>query len=319
MMEKIAYLQNINNTTLDLASELCLTSVLINEKNLNEDNLASIKDVLGPVSVGVCIDIFSGKDLLAQFGNAISQEATNKEAKYNDYFGVCPNNEEVRRFKLQRIQELIEVKNVSTIWLDSLHYPTYWQLPEPLIFDTCYCATCMKKFSEFIYGEKLPEKLDELVEAIDGQYYIEWLEFKCKTITSFVSEVKDLIRKSGKDIKLGAFIVPWVDKEYGSANTRILGQSLSELSEHVDFISPMLYFKALNRDIEWVSSTLEYYSAFGSKVIASVLLAKEISDEEVSKLLDVLSNKPLEGILISDLSGFSAESPKVSYLKKAFC
>ncbi|MEK7594963.1 MAG: hypothetical protein AAB443_00010 [Patescibacteria group bacterium] len=213
------------------------------------------------------IDVFSlGVEVLTE----PFVEALGVVPPAGSYKPICPNNVLVREKRLKEVEETLNTNLVTSIWLYNLHFPTVWNAPEPTLLDTCYCKHCITNFSAYLGGESLPTAKNELVEAIEGQYYIEWLEFKCKTITSFVEDVKKLIGVCGRTVKLGIFVPPWNDKEYGSGITRLLGLDLYTLSGLVDVISPMLFYKELARDLEWVGGMLDYYKAFtGAKIIPS--------------------------------------------------
>ncbi|OGC50281.1 hypothetical protein A2716_03675 [candidate division WWE3 bacterium RIFCSPHIGHO2_01_FULL_40_23] len=319
-MEKSSQILNSDPAFLRLLDELCLSSVIVDEKNLDETFISSVLRVNDGLNIDVSVEVFSGGELLSEFPSAAPLEAEGRDCSKDWYYGVCPNNEDVRRSKLERIKELSLNKNIRSIILSSLHYPTYWIPSEPIIFDTCYCEVCINKFREgYLNNEKLPESRKELVEAIDGQFYLEWLEFKTKTITSFVESASEVI--SGiSSVKLGAFIIPWTDKEYGSAITRILGQNAFELSSKLDFICPMLYFKLNEKDLSFVDEMLEYYSS--CVLYPSILTSKELDSMgilELQSLLSLLSKKDLMGLSIADSSQVFNNEEKLKVLKEAFC
>ncbi len=320
-MEKAIFIPDFNKEFLNKLASLSLTSVFLNETNLNDSSISKIQESLPSVAINVCLNIFSGKDLLDKFPDCNPVEASGRDCSYLWYQGVCPNNEKVRKLRLVEVQKALDLNGLSGVWLDSLHFPTFWQKNDPEIFDSCYCKNCMEKFKKYIGGDTLPEKLEDLVDAIDGQYYLEWLQFKSDTISSFVESVKELVQKSGKNIKLGIFVVPWKDKEYGSAVTRILGTDFSTLGDLVDYLTPMLFSQTLGRDSSWVKESVEYFEVFGTKILPAIFSTKEasqISDLDFESILDRALSKPSVGAVITDITDIVNNPSKFSILRSKF-
>ncbi|MBI4091239.1 hypothetical protein HY419_00640 [candidate division WWE3 bacterium] len=320
-MEKIVFLTDINEEMLRLIKQLNANSILLDAGKITENGVSLILQNYEGLGIYAVLDVFAGGDLLKKFPGAKAEEASKRPVSYEWYQGVCPNNRELRDYLLQEAKKLMANKNLKGLFLNFLHFPAFWMLPEPELFDTCYCETCIGKFKDFIMGDSLPESGEKLVEAIDGQYYLEWLNFKTLSITSFLEDVRGAVGNSDARGKLGVFAVPWKDKEYGSAIVRILGQSAFDFSTLADYVSPMLYYKTLGRNIEWVNDTIDYYELFGGRVLPSILFSQEalaMDQKEFEKLLNFTFSTKTHGVIIQDVTGVLGDSDKMTALLQKF-
>ena len=313
-MEKALYLTDLNSDFLDKAKELAPSAIFLREASFDAVSTSLLKEVLPDCRLNILIDIFSTSDLAEDMIETMPIEAQGRDVSFKWYTGICPNNKRIREYRLNRIEALITNPHVFGIWLDELHYPTFWQAAEPEIFDTCYCSTCLSLFtSSKLEGDKLPTKLEDIVDAIDGQYYTEWLEFKSESITSFAKEVLAKVRTSGKNTKLGFFAVPWTDQDFGTGNKRLLGQNLDDLTELFDYISPMLYSSLLGKDSAWIQSVLDYFSQFTHNLYPALFSSAELpslSTNQLHEIMTILKGNHLKGALVMDFAGLinSAEA-----------
>ncbi|RJR26222.1 hypothetical protein C4561_05775 [candidate division WWE3 bacterium] len=258
----------------------------------------SLKEHFGTeMDVYSTVNVFQGEDLFSKFPDAKAVEGQGKTVAGDTYVGVCPTHPGVRDFALEKVRNLI-AEGVRGIWLDHLRYPTIWESQTHEIFDTCYCDRCLKLFSEEIDESIDGATLEDKVLLIDGSFYIEWLDFKIGQINSLVKSIKDEIVKSGKDIKLGIFVVPWEEKDYGSGMKRLLGQDLISLSGVADVISPMLYYKEIGESPEWIKEKISYYWDLGISVVPAISLANS-SPDVLTELLNTMSVSASNGVIIS--------------------
>src|SRR3990167_5103429 len=223
-MHKSGFLLNVEDSVLEGASQLNLNSVLVSSENISPQTTSQIKEKLGQVEIYASVIVFAGKDLLEKCPDAKAVDSNDKDTISDPLIGICPTHPGVRKNRLEEIKRVLE-NDVQGVWLNHMRYPTSWESANPDILDTCYCERCLKMFEEYI-GEPIAgvggegTALQNIALHIDGSYYHEWLEFKAGQVVSFVEEAKALIAASGKEIKLGMFIVPWKDKDYGAGIQR---------------------------------------------------------------------------------------------------
>lgn len=324
-MNKSAFLFSLSKEILQQAKELNLSSIYLNEKYISKENTSLIKEILGnDIKIYVEISIFAGKDLLEKYPDSKPVDALGKATHKDWYFGICPTHEGVRKERLEKIQELSK-ENIDGIFLDFIRYPTKWEEPDPYILDTCYCPRCLKLFEAYI-GEPIEgvggegTQLENTALHIDGSYYHEWLEFKTNTITSFVSDAKDVLSLN-ENILLGLFAVPWDDSEYGSAIKRIIGQDFMKLSEYIDIFSPMLYHKMCGKDITWIKDKVDYFWQIGKPFLPLIQTEPkpiEISFDEFKHALSYASELPSQGVCVFFLEDLIRHKELFDYTKEYF-
>lgn len=300
--------------------ELNLDIVFIPFHETTAVNLDKIRKSKSGIKINVEIPVFAGKELIEKFPDAVPVEVSGLKTEKEWYIGVCPTHPGVREECLRKIDDLL-LLNPDGVWLDFIRYPTKWEEPNPYILDTCYCARCLKLFSEYIGEPITGNTLEEKALLIDGSYYIEWLEFKTSQITTMVKEVKDKIRIFSKNIKLGFFAVPWEDKEYGAGIKRIIAQDFGQLSSIVDEFSPMLYHKMCGKPVEWIKQKVDYFWNFQKPFLPLIQTEpriSEISVDEFKKSLELASQKPSQGVCIFFLEDLIKQCEKYEIAIKFF-
>jgi len=131
---------------------------------------------------------------------------------------------EVHQYWLNRISMALKY-NIDGIHLDYIRYP----INQRFSYDSVTCSMFKKE-----YG------FTPIEVSHDGgsMIWCEWIKWNSKQVTGFVSEVKDLIDKSGKKVELGADVFPNLD-----ISKFEIGQDWSQWADQglVDFVCPMLY------------------------------------------------------------------------------
>lgn len=294
-----------------------LDSVFLHHSNLTSFTIAEVKNsILPKTEIYGEASVFFDKDLLAEFPDAKPVEAEGKDTGA----GLCPTHPKVREAQLEQIRQYLKLE-IDGIWLNHIRYPTKWNAVKPEILDTCYCERCLGLFEDYI-GEKLEAKnLEETVLLIDGSYYHEWLTFKCEQISSFVKSVKELIIESGNSHKLGLFVVPWEDKEFGAGIKRVVSQDFAQLSNYADQISPMLYHKMCGKSPEWIREKVEYFWNVGLPflpIVQTESMPEEISTAEFQQVLDNAVASPSSGVCVFYLADLLSHESLLLQLQKFF-
>lgn len=131
---------------------------------------------------------------------------------------------DVRKYWLSQISEALDY-DIAGIHLDYIRFP----VNQMFSYDSITCSEFKKE-----YG------FSPLDVAHDGGSIIwcEWIKWNQEQITSMVREVNALIKRSGKDILLGADVFP----DPAESETAI-GQSWKTWASEgiIDFVCPMLY------------------------------------------------------------------------------
>lgn len=319
-MHKSVFILSLpDNPIIEALSDLTLDSVILGNNLATNENINSLKNKLNKVKIYAELPVFSQKDLAEEYPDSIPVDSLGNKLNFSDCHFLCPSHEEVRNEILNKTKNLT-TSGVDGIWLNFIRYATSWQFPDPKILDTCYCDRCLNKFEEYI-GEKLCFKdYEELYLLIDGSYYFEWLEFKSEQITSIISEILEITSKNNSSIELGAFIVPWMEKDFGAGIKRIVAQDVEKMSKYIQMFSPMLYHKMLGKDVEWVKEMTDYYWQSGVNFLPLVQTepkVSEISPEEFKLAINYATSGVSKGVCIYFFEDLVMNRPKLFDIVKS--
>ena len=308
-MNKSILLKEINNKILEDIKDLNLFAVVLPFQKVSVENIDMIRKILGEkVSIEVLFTCFEGKKLQDKFPEAIPVEVEGKEINISNYHPVSPINLQVHDHLLTELKKLKDM-SINTVWLNHLHFPTKWWVNDPQILDTDYSDMALSAFSRYIGEDIEGSNLEEKFLHIDGSYYHEWLLFKSSIINSFVERVKSLLNPSG--IKVGAILVPWEEKDYRAAITRVLGQDHSVLVDLVDKLALSLPYNQMGMDNEWVKAKINYFWHLGRKFTSFVDVDDNQNDFE--QLIPTLLQMPSDGFVLDSYKDLT--SYEIKYLK----
>jgi len=221
------------------------------------------------------------------------------------YYGLCPNQEELRKQKLEQFRKLIKNPRLDGVWLDFIRYPIRWEYENPGTLDNCFCDDCIRLYREAVADEfELPENLGraELAEWILKNHLPSWIEFKTDRICSWVHEARLLRDKIRPDATIGIFTVPWSPNEFDRAIHRIVGQDYAKLAADVDIFSPMVYHLLCRRDADWPARFTADTKARTNRPVWPIVQAmdrpSELSGEELRQVIISSTNASETGVII---------------------
>jgi hypothetical protein len=173
------------------------------------------------------------------------------------YIGMPPTDCRRREGALAEIKSIARTYPVDGIFIDFVRWPLHWEIelrpgrerPPDSSFDPATLA----KFEEATGA--LPRDLDTTSERaawIRRNRLAEWVEFKCRIVSDFVSEAQNALKETKAAAELGMYVVPDVN----GLTAPLTGQRIEDLAPLVDWIAPMLYHNILLQAPSWVSSTL---------------------------------------------------------------
>lgn len=300
-MHKSVFIFNAKKEILAALRELPLDSVFVGLHALTEESLKSLRSVIGKkTKVYVELGVFAGQDKLDKYPDALPIDSTGKPISVDVFAGVCPTHPGVRKDLLSDVQKALDL-GVDGLWLDFIRYPSRWETMQ--LMDTCYCPRCKKLFKE--------SKMS-------------WTDFKVAQITSMVQAVRNLVNKSGKKFTLGAFLVPWTQKEHKGAILKVLGQDIHEFSKYVDIISPMTYQRIHRRNLFWLKRMIRYYADTLSTPFLPLIQTENspnyLPDREFKRSLEIVTRPPSMGVItffLNDLIDRNKKS-KLKILKEFY-
>jgi hypothetical protein len=176
------------------------------------------------------------------------------------YAGICPNQDWLRRQKLAEIEAMLRSGRYDVINLDFIRYPVYWEVPEPKIPDTCYCATCLTKFQNDT-GIGIPRGLGDVPAKaawIKSNHAELWYRWRAEQITGFCAEVKRLRDRIRPATKIALAAVPWQPSDYGNAIYKVVGQDFRALAKVIDVFNPMSYHVLNQRPVAWIGEVNDH-------------------------------------------------------------
>ena len=198
------------------------------------------------------------------------------------YVGMSPTDRRRQEEVLAKIQSVARSYPVDGVFLDFARWPLHWEIelrPErssPL--DSSFDAGTLAMFEEA--AGPLPRGLDApsaRADWIRRNRLGEWLEFKCKVVSDFVSDARKALREAKANAELGIYLVPDVN----GLTEPLTGQRVKDLAPSVDWIAPMLYHNILLQPPTWISSTLAQVVKVAGKKTLPVLQADSNRDPAV--------------------------------------
>lgn len=267
---------------------------------------------------------FKGNEVWEEFPEARPVEDNmNLLEQDGNYFGVNPAYEPYRRQLLKKFEEVINGYDIDGIWLDFIRWPCHWEVKDTYLPQTSFDEYTTDRFERECNIKLKSMSEQDKTKEILVEYNEEWIAWRCDIINSWVEEARDIIKRSGRNITLGMFTVPWTDKDKGNAIINIIGQDFEALSSYIDIFSPMVYHKMCDKDVEWIYEITNWMkSNFDSKVlpiIQSVDVPDELELNQYERSLNLLLNKEeLDGLMIFKLQGITDNDERLKATKKIF-
>ncbi len=255
--------------------------------------------------VFLTLNVFGGRQPWKEFPDSVPivADGTKLSGKYG---GICPTHFEWRESRLQLLDKWLkdfsEKDGVSGIWLDFIRYPGSWEHADAVIPDTCYCDRCLTLF-QVEKGVDLPDGLDtaQVVRWIHQYAESKWSQWKKEQITSFVRDARTIIdsnRKGNNKVRLGVFLVPWMQGEKEGAVTFLLGQDAELFAGYVDVFSPMVYHRMVKKTPDWIADVTEYFAEMTGKTVAPIIQAEDLKPDEFKMAVEAVTRGDGGGILV---------------------
>jgi uncharacterized lipoprotein YddW (UPF0748 family) len=270
--------------------------------------------------------IFIGKKYWEKYPNSRPLTAKCKSWKLDWHPCLNPIIKELRQEKIEDIRKLVRESKIDGIWLDFIRWPALCETSNPELTQASFDTITIKKFLDdtkiSINWKSMECKM--IANIILDEYKEEWKDWKCKQITSFISKVREIIDTSDRDILLGAFTVPWREKDYNGAILSVIGQDYNKMGKLLDVISPMVYHIMTGNKTEWVGEVTEWAA---SKAACEIWPITQIIDrptdsisctsEQIEKSMKAaLQAKGADGIILFTFRALN--NSKVEVIKNIF-
>jgi len=191
---------------------------------------------------------------------------------------ICPSCEDYREFKLSIIQEVLEKFHPEFLILDFIRLPVDWEMITSdtrieSIREYCFCPRCRQKYAasrvhpRVNHQSKIYHSPEMNITSDDRQ----WINWRASLITSFVANVKHLVKIVSPSTKIVVQIVPWRVVDYEGGLLRIAGQDIQSISENCDFLSPMIYHRLIQQEVSYIRELTQHlFWQTGKPVLPSI-------------------------------------------------
>ena len=302
MRKAVFIIDKVEKAKIEIAKELGFEWIFAGGKNLNQELINNIHKM--GMKVVAETGMFIGDDLWEKYSDCRPIDRNGKPIeKVYWYGGVCPNHPGVREERLTRIRQLINNLDVDGIWLDFIRYPNHWEDVRGLpIEEYCFCENCRKLYGKNDFGSE------------------RWYEWKADQIVGFVGEVKNIIEKSGRNIELGLFGVPWIRGEFDDAIINIIGQDFKKLALVIDVFTPMTYQLMCDRTTQWINDVVVSVANQTGKPVLPIIQTEDkpvkLNKKEFEKEIIASKTEPSIGSIIFFLEDLLKDPDKVEVVKK---
>ena len=166
------------------------------------------------------------------------------------YIGVTPTNATYRAERLRVVEQIVAAHALDGFILDFVRWPLHWEqelrpgAPPPP--DSSFDPETIRQFlaDADLAMPDTHETTAQQARWILDHHRAQWVDFKCRVITSFVSDIRQRVGS----LTLGAYIVPAPEAQ----RAQLVGQRLHDLAPLLDFAAPMVYHAILHRPPPWV-------------------------------------------------------------------
>jgi hypothetical protein len=196
------------------------------------------------------------------------------------------------------------------IWLDYLTYAGWFEMPDPDLQESCFCAACIANFCEQT-GVDAPTPAEILARHADA-----WAAHKCARVAAFAARYAQVIRAALPGCQIGAYMCPWMPEEFDGALTRIFAQDYALLAPAIDIFTPLIYGVKSGRPAGWGRAFLAQAPAFvpgGHKV----QLILDAQDGPASLIETAASARPSWGLQVFDGASLFADPAFVQVFQSA--
>jgi hypothetical protein len=224
--------------------------------------------------------------------------------------------------RLAQIEHLMREYELDGLWLDFIRYPARWERPQPTLDQSCFCGESLARFEAFADLTIPGNTTAQRAAWILGQAVDQWAAWKCSVIAEFVCQIRSLLHDTRPQATLGMFSIPWGSEDFNNAIQHVIAQDLTQLAQHVDVFSPMLYHTMCGRHVEWVGAHTRYLAQVTGRPVIPIVQAVDQPTpmrrgEFRQALLQGLA-EPSAGVMMFRLEDVAGDSEKLAALQEIY-
>lgn len=153
-----------------------------------------------------------GQDSTWYTVNRLGESAYDKQAYVSYYTTLDPRNPNVRKFLVEKFEQIADIPEVDFVQLDYIRYADVilarglWDKyglimnGEYAKADYCYCNDCVAAFKQ--------QTGIDITKVTDPSKIREWAQFRCDNVTALVNSICDAVHAKGKKISADVFPGP---------------------------------------------------------------------------------------------------------------
>ena len=247
--------------------------------------------------VFLIVPVFYNPEALARDTGLYAITSDGEKAESDWVRFICPNRMDYRSEHLDYMESLVRELSPDGISIDFMRYFVFWEKVYPVrdldiseteannspnLPQTCFNDVCLELFckkNKISFPDSI-KTIREKAEFILTLYPNEWTAFKVNTITDYVKEITQALRKTDPALRFNLHMVPWREDDFDGAVRRITGQDAGQLAPYLDFISPMCYSQMVRRPPEWVGDVvIDMDRAAPDQVLPSIQVSRAYIEE----------------------------------------
>ena len=258
MIKATFFMEKLTRAKADEARDLGFNTIFTYPQNLDQRLVADLK--AEGMQTMVVVNLFEGEANWQHFPDSQPVGIDGQKLEKIDWYaGVCPTHRGVLAKAKLDVGFLATETEISGLWFNFARFPGHWEaVREAGMPEYCFCTHCDEAYAAQGGGKLTGE---------------EWTAWKCSHIVSIIKDLKDLVQRGGRELALGMNLVPWRLDEYNGALRGVLGQDPALLAPLLDYLSPMCHQGLVNRPVEWVGQTIDYFKDLTGKGILPIVQA----------------------------------------------
>jgi hypothetical protein len=218
---------------------------------------AAAFDACAQAGIAACVEFKTFRADFAQHPELVPTGVDGEPIRYGRAVqGVCLSQQEFLDETEEHLRAGLQSFRPVGIWLDYLTYAGWFEVPEPDLQESCFCAACIADFCE-------ATRIDATTPAaILATAQAQWTRHKCERVARFARYYADMIRTQLPGCVVGAYMCPWTPAEFDGALTRIFAQDYELFAPAIDFFTPLIYGEKSGRAANWGRQFLEQAEEF---------------------------------------------------------
>lgn len=240
------------------------------------------------------------------------------------FMGACPTEPRFRAFRMWQLGVLLGKFDVAGVFMDYVHWHAQFEDPNPVLPETCFCGSCLAKFTKDT-GIDIPAgPVPERARRILGEHEPAWRTWRCRQLVEWARLCRGVIAGHRPEALLGVYHCPWTDADFDGARRRILGIDVDMLASAVDVCSPMVYHAIMGRKPDWVGENVEWWSqrlagrARLWPIVQALDKPREVTPLEFDTVLRLGAAGAATGVMMFTVQAVAANKAKMEAMGRLY-